>query len=92
MPYITNEERARIKEGLTPENAGQLNYRIHLVIAEYLDSKGENYQACNDIMGALEGVKQEFYRRKAAPYEDKRLPKMATLIFTNNETNTRTNL
>jgi hypothetical protein len=35
-----------------------------------MDAKGKNYQTVNDIVGALEGAKMEFYRRAAAPYED----------------------
>ena len=81
MPYITDEERARIKEGLTPENAGQLNYRIHLVIAEYFYSKGENYQTYNDILGALEGVKLELYRRRVSGYEDKKIAENGDIQF-----------
>jgi len=81
MPYIPENERQAIINGLTPENAGQLNYRIHLVIAEYLYSKGENYQTCNDIMGALEGVKQEFYRRRVAAYEDKKIAENGDIQF-----------
>ena len=81
MPYIPENERQAITNGLTPENAGQLNYRIHLVIAEYLYSKGENYLTCNDIMGALEGVKQEFYRRRVAAYEDKKIAENGDIQF-----------
>jgi len=32
-----------------------------------------NYQTINDIIGALEGAKLEFYRRIAIPYENAKL-------------------
>ena len=32
-----------------------------------------NYQAINDIIGALESAKLEFYRRPVAIYEDKKI-------------------
>ena len=31
-----------------------------------------SYHAYNEIIGVLECVKQEFYRRMVAPYEDKK--------------------
>jgi hypothetical protein len=34
---------------------------------------GLSYQTINDIVGALEGAKLEFYRRVAVPYEDKKI-------------------
>ena len=52
---------------------GGLNYLLTVVIREYLISKGTNYATVNDILGALSGAKSEFYRRVAAPYEDKKI-------------------
>ena len=72
MPYISENERQAIAEGCTPITAGQLNYAIHLLIDDYIIKNGLNYQTCNDVMGALQGVQQEFYRRKVAPYEDEK--------------------
>lgn len=72
MPYIKSGERESIKTGtiLTP---GQLNYVFTQVIKSYLESNGEKYSTYNDIIGALEGAKLELYRRKIAPYEDKKI-------------------
>ena len=73
MPYITREQRENIKENNTPpENAGELNYVITLLIRNYFYKK-PSYQSVNDIVGALEGAKLEFYRRVAAPYEDNKI-------------------
>lgn len=67
MPYILKPQRARAKRA--PENAGELNYAITEPIREYLGYTGERYQAFNDVLGALEGAKAEFYRRCVVPYE-----------------------
>lgn len=67
MPYVPELDRDLDKE---PVNAGQLNYQITMLVKEYIELKGGNYQAFNDAMGALEGAKLELYRRKIAPYED----------------------
>lgn len=70
MPYITQERRKEIEEvGESIGSPGELNYMITSIIwGYYKDSK--NYQSINDVLGALEGAKLEFYRRVAAPYED----------------------
>lgn len=73
MPYIPENERQAIAEGCTPITAGQLNYAIHLLIDDYIIKNGLNYQTCNDVMGALQGVQQEFYRRKVADYENEKI-------------------
>jgi hypothetical protein len=55
-----------------PQTAGELNYVITKTILAYI---GDNpsYQRINDVIGALEGAKLEFYRRFAAPYEDEKI-------------------
>ncbi len=53
--------------------AGELNYSITLLLISYLETKGENYQTYNDMIGALEGAKMELYARKVRPYEDKKI-------------------
>lgn len=73
MPYIKEEDREQIADFNHPVNAGELNYKITLLLIEYLENNGKNYQKMNDIMGALEGAKLEFYRRVAAPYEDQKI-------------------
>lgn len=72
MPYIKDEARWRFDPvgELHPANAGELNYVLTRIAHNYWLNNGENYQAFNDIIGALEGAKLELYRRKVAPYED----------------------
>lgn len=81
MPYIKKADRDKFEigsEGATAgiyfnaETKGELNYCITLLIKDYLERKGKSYDSINDILGALDGASKEFYRRIAAPYEDKK--------------------
>lgn len=73
MPYIKQIHRLKFLKSLdqtpVPTNVGELNYLLSTVIKSYL-GENTNYQKINDILGALEGAKLEFYRRVAIPYED----------------------
>lgn len=79
MPYIKRQERMNIMpevgkiNGGAIENPGQLNYAITELLDFYLHKYGKNYQIINDIIGALEGAKLEFYRRVAESYEDRKI-------------------
>ena len=46
---------------------GHMNYIITRLI---LETNPKNYKEFNAIIGVLESVKMELYRRKIAPYED----------------------
>jgi len=52
---------------------GELNYAITTLIKNYQEYKGLRYQTINDIVGALEGAKCEYYRRVAIPYENEKI-------------------
>lgn len=71
MPYINESDRfiARTK----PATAGELNYAFTIMLMAYLRRNGKCYQTMNDVIGALEGAKAEFYRRVVAPYEDEKI-------------------
>lgn len=81
MPYIKQEERKKfdwVIENLVaflnekPEDAvGNLNYVFTVVLKRL--SKDLRYKKANELMGVLECVKQEYYRRVVAPYEDKKI-------------------
>lgn len=81
MPYIPKSQRKSIDEmidNVVMENPGELNYAItRLLLGYLLDKKNErghtSYQDINDVLGALEGAKLEFYRRGAATYETKKI-------------------
>jgi len=70
MPYITEEARQSPHMlQYEPDTAGELNFLITTFIRDYYN-RSPSYQSVNDVVGALEGAKLEFYRRIAAPYED----------------------
>lgn len=51
-----------------------MNYLFTKLALDYVRSgRAFGYQAINDVLGAFEGAKQEFYRRFAAPYEDDKI-------------------
>jgi len=72
MPYINLERRKAIESGEPPQTAGELNYVITQEILYYIKMKNVSYQTFNDVLGVLEGVKQEVYRRLIAQYEEKK--------------------
>jgi len=77
MPYIKQKDRFRLADTQIPHTAGELNYLITTTCIDYLnqadETHGMSYQIINDIMGALEGAKQEFYLRVAIPYEKSKI-------------------
>lgn len=84
MPYISQDRRVDIDHfsRAVPKTVGELNYAITLMCLRYVrrdDIETQSaasqvtYQAVNDVLGALEGAKLEFYRRLAAPYEDTKI-------------------
>jgi len=73
MPYINPKYREAFLIRGVPDNAGELNYILTQVLRSYWVKGARNYQVINDIIGALEGAKAEFYRRIAVPYEEKKI-------------------
>lgn len=74
MPYIKQESRATLLHGYdSPQDAGELNYLVTTIVQRYYKEHGGRYQQINDVVGALEGAKLEFYRRIASPYEDEKI-------------------
>ena len=81
MPYIKPEKREKYEEeigklvailkSLPPEEVdGELNYVITKIMKEVYPLR---YYHINKAIGVLECIKQEFYRRVAAPYEDQKI-------------------
>lgn len=76
MPYIDQDARERLRWGSDPTVPGDLNYCITKMIWSYLNCERNtpiNYAHLNEVIGVLECVKQELYRRIAAPYEDTKM-------------------
>jgi hypothetical protein len=73
MPYIDRKDRKRFTEALnalpSAVTAGELNYLLTCICQQYVEDQKFCYQTLNDVIGALEGCKIEFYRRIVAPYE-----------------------
>jgi len=73
MPYITKKQRERIDAGITPKFSGELNYQLTKNILDYLDNKFDvGYADYNEVMGVLSCIQHELYRRRIAPYEEKK--------------------
>jgi ribosomal protein S3AE len=81
LPYIKPENRAKyekvleelisILKSLPMENVdGELNYVVSKMLKEIYPLR---YFHINRAVGVLECIKLEFYRRVAAPYEDKKI-------------------
>lgn len=79
MPYIKQNHRdkfTKILDGITYRlitGPGDLNYLITMIIKDYVQASGDTYATFNEVVGVLECVKQEFYRRDVTTYEEKKI-------------------
>ena len=82
MPYIKKKDRIILDDSIESlairiatydGMAGRFNYSISKMIDIILTQRGLNYANMNEIIGALECIKLELYRRIASPYEDKKI-------------------
>lgn len=73
MPYIKDYQRIAIASGTSPQTPGELNYAMTLLAHQYLAESGVSYTTLNEIIGAFESAKLEFYRRKVVPYEEQKI-------------------
>jgi hypothetical protein len=73
MPYINKFRRSLLDDcAVSPETAGELNYKITTILLNYLKLKGEGYATYNEMIGVLECAKLELYRRKVSEYENEK--------------------
>lgn len=70
MPYVSRDRRARVLLPHEDSTPGDLNYAFTSLARDYLTQKGVSYSTLNDVVGALESAKLEFYRRVVTPYEN----------------------
>lgn len=72
MPYIKADKRPAIIEGdVSIQTPGELNYVLSEICLQYIADRGDlRYYTINEVIGALECCKLEFYRRLVVPYED----------------------
>ena len=82
MPYIAEEDRVPYRPiieelaKIVPEDPkrrpGHINYLVSLLI-EKVYGKSMRYSDHNEVVGVLDCIKLELYRKKTAPYEDKKI-------------------
>jgi hypothetical protein len=63
------------------KTAGELNYCLTKLAIAYIQQRGLRYATINDILGAFTGAAHEFYRRVAAPYEDRKIQENGDVYF-----------
>ena len=81
MPYIKQEDRKRLVQ-IQPKNCGELNYVLSEIVDQYLtDHGGAKYRNYNDVIGVIECMKLELYRRFVGPYEDEKLAENGEVFF-----------
>lgn len=79
MPYIKPNDRShyepainllvnRLAERDFP--AGDINFVITTILKSIMRHRRKSYAEYNALIGVLECVKQEFYRRDVVPYEE----------------------
>lgn len=78
MPYISPENQKEFDALISEiakadiKTAGELNFLFTKLAVRYIATNGLRYQQMNDVMGALDGAKAEFFRRVVAPYENQK--------------------
>lgn len=85
MPYIKHDDRVKLDPAIgqilgalasvnNTNSAGSLNYIITRLLHEvYGNADNTSYTNINNAMGLLKCVSDEYYRRVAIPYEDKKI-------------------
>ncbi len=73
MPYLIDTDKQKLLDHMWPEHPGELNFLVTSLALRYWSKSPRNYRAINDVIGALEAAKLEFYRRLAVPYENKKI-------------------
>lgn len=79
MPYIKRDDRRHYEEAINlicnrlaqrEYAVGDINYVVTMILKRAVRSAGHcSYVQFNALMGVLECIKQEFYRRDVVPYE-----------------------
>lgn len=73
MPYIEDSARALVELRGNPTNAGELAYLLCISVDNYLlEADRISYAKYAEVVGVLETLKLELYRRFVGPYEDEK--------------------
>lgn len=75
MPYINKHKRKLLDPHLNElgeelTTGGDINYCIVKMCLKFIKNTSESYQHYAECLAAIEGAKQELYRKHIAPYED----------------------
>lgn len=70
MPYLESKDRKRLLKTLEPKSKGELNYLITVLMVNYIDRVGLNYQNASDAMAAATDAAAEFKDKVLQPYEN----------------------
>ena len=80
MPYVLQKDRFKMMDSHT--TPGELSYKLAALVDKYLTEKGgPSYDNYNDVVGVLECLKLEIYRRFAGPYEDEKLSQNGEVFY-----------
>lgn len=77
MPYIKKAQRTNLDKIVQQivefnPNPGQFNYLVSKTLWTMFD-KQNSYDVANAMIGALECIKLEFYRRRLSGYENEKI-------------------
>ena len=72
MPYIKKAQKYKLAIE-PPSTTGELNYLFTRLMIQYTQRFGIKYNTFNDVIGAIESAKIEYYRRVVAPYEKQKI-------------------
>ncbi len=78
MPYIKQDRREKLDPHLAAlagevRTEGEMNYCIYKLACLLVDRLGESYDNYSLCGSAMEHAKLEWYRRRVAPYEDRKI-------------------
>lgn len=71
MPYVKKEARQYINALSRADGPGELNFELTSIVIDYIGDV-RAYTKYNEVIGVLECMKLELYRRMVAPYEDRK--------------------
>ena len=80
MPYIKSKDKEDLMHR-PAQTAGELNFKLTMLIKSYMYECGTSYQTMNDIVGALDNCKDEFRRRIQHPYEDNKIQENGDVYY-----------
>lgn len=74
MPHIDKSLKDALDgEHIRASEAGHLTYKFYKEGLQYMARKGESYSNYCHVIGSLVCTALELYRRKVAPYEDRKI-------------------